>query len=185
MFFRVIVPLLAIGLAVYAIADCASSEEDERGGVPKGLWFVLIIFLPLVGPVAWILVKRSQRTRYAAGGGYPQRPGMPSSGRGSAKRRRRGPVAPDDDPDFLWRLEQERRRQERAAGGGTSDDAAGGDGAPGERTSNGTTDADAADSTADTSDTASGASSESGEDDAGPASDDRRGPAGSDGSDPR
>ncbi|QTE29145.1 hypothetical protein [Pengzhenrongella sicca] len=28
-----------------------------------------------------------------------------------------GPVAPDDDPEFLWRLEQQQRRAEREAKG--------------------------------------------------------------------
>ena len=56
---RVLLPLLAVGLAVYALVDLASSDEDERGGIPKGLWVVLIILLPFLGPIAWILVKRS------------------------------------------------------------------------------------------------------------------------------
>lgn len=122
--------LLAVGLAVYALVDLASSDEDERGGIPKWLWVVLIVLLPFVGAIAWILVKRSQRSapRYGAGG-------RPGSGRpGPARRRRSGPVAPDDDPEFLWRLEQEQRRQGRATGpgGGTASDAgrATEDGAP-------------------------------------------------------
>jgi Phospholipase_D-nuclease N-terminal len=116
---RVLLVLLAVGLAVYALVDLASSDEDERGGIPKWLWVVLIVLLPFVGAIAWILVRRSQRSaaRYGAGG----RPGRPWA----ARRRRSGPVAPDDDPEFLWRLEQEQRRQGRATGpdGGTAPDA--------------------------------------------------------------
>ena len=107
---RVLLPLIAVGLAVYALVDLASSDEEERGGIPKGLWIVLIILLPFLGPIAWILVKRSagrSGSRYAAG-----RPSGGSSN-GGTRRRRNTPLAPDDDPEFLWRLEQQQRRQAR------------------------------------------------------------------------
>lgn len=100
--------LAAVGLAVYALADCASSDSNERGGAPKWLWYLIIVVLPLFGPLAWILSRRSRTTRVAGTGSRPARGAQ-----------RRGPVAPDDDPDFLWKLEQERRRRERESGGGT------------------------------------------------------------------
>ena len=106
---RVLLPLLAVGLAVYALVDLASSDEDERGGIPKGLWVVLIILLPFLGPIAWILVKRS-----ASRSGTRSRPAGrhgPGSAPGGTRRRRNAPVAPDADPEFLWRLEQQQRRQ--------------------------------------------------------------------------
>ncbi|WP_069386338.1 PLD nuclease N-terminal domain-containing protein [Cellulosimicrobium cellulans] len=117
---RVLLVLLAVGLAVYALVDLSSSDEDERGGIPKGLWVVLIVLLPFVGAIAWILVRRSQRsaTRYGGGGRFAA--GRP----GPARRRRSGPVAPDDDPEFLWRLEQEQRRQGRSPGTDGKRDAA-------------------------------------------------------------
>jgi hypothetical protein len=107
---RVLLPLIAVGLAVYALVDLASSDDEERGGIPKGLWIVLIVLLPFLGPIAWIVVKRSASrggSRYGATG----RPG--SSSGGATRRRRSAPVAPDDDPDFLWQLEQQQRRQTR------------------------------------------------------------------------
>jgi hypothetical protein len=112
MFARVILPLLVVGLALYALLDLFGSEEDERGGLPRWLWAVIIVLLPVFGPVAWIIVKRSAR-RASGGGGPSSRPGRRPSG----PKRPSGPVAPDDDPEFLWRLEQEKRRREREAGG--------------------------------------------------------------------
>jgi len=125
---RVLLTLLAVGLAVYALSDCATSDEEDRSGIPKGLWIVMIIFLPFVGPLAWILVSRSQRSRRATAGGAP----TPGRGRPAGRRRPAAPVAPDDDPDFLWKLEQQRRREARgeAPGGPTADPAGG---APGDR----------------------------------------------------
>lgn len=106
---RVLAFLLAVGLAVYALVDLASSDEEQRGGLPRGLWVVLIVLLPFLGPIAWVLVRRS------AGSGRARPSGAPGGSPGPG-RRPRGPVAPDDDPEFLWRLEQERRRRERAQG---------------------------------------------------------------------
>ncbi|MBE7701888.1 PLDc N-terminal domain-containing protein [Oerskovia sp. Sa1BUA8] len=120
---RVLLTLLAVGLAVYALSDCATSDEDDRSGIPKGLWIVMIIFLPFVGPLAWILVSRTQRSRHAQAGRTP----AAGPGRPGARRRPSAPVAPDDDPDFLWKLEQQRRREARGetAGGPTAGPASG------------------------------------------------------------
>ncbi|WP_194522130.1 PLD nuclease N-terminal domain-containing protein [Cellulosimicrobium sp. JZ28] len=133
---RVLLPLLAVGLAVYALVDLASSDEDERGGIPRGLWVVLIILLPFLGPIAWILVKRSA-SRSGARSRPAGRPG-PGSAAGGARRRRNAPVAPDDDPEFLWRLEQQQRRQARDDSPAPADDAPATDATPGdERTDDG------------------------------------------------
>ncbi|MFC7878864.1 PLD nuclease N-terminal domain-containing protein [Isoptericola sp. NPDC057391] len=113
MFARVILPLLVVGLALYALLDLFGSEEDERGGLPRWLWAVIIVLLPIFGAVAWIIVKQSSRRASGGRGGtsWPGRRGP------SGPRRPSGPVAPDDDPEFLWRLEQEKRRREREGGG--------------------------------------------------------------------
>lgn len=102
--FRVLVGLVVVGLLVYSLADLSGSEEEDRGGLPRWLWVVIIVLLPVFGPVAWIVTKQSRRRGGAGGRGA--RPGR-------GPRRPSGPLAPDDDPDFLWRLEQEKRRQER------------------------------------------------------------------------
>ncbi|WP_454050823.1 PLDc N-terminal domain-containing protein [Cellulomonas sp. Marseille-Q8402] len=99
--------LVIIGLAVYALADIATSDDRARRGIPRGAW-LLIALVPVVGAVSWILSSRAAR---AAGGAGPAT-GRPGGG-GPSGPRRSGPLAPDDDPEFLWRLEQERIRRER------------------------------------------------------------------------
>lgn len=109
---RALLFLVIIGLAVYALADIASSDEHARRGIPRGVWLVVAL-VPVVGAVVWIASSRAQRAAGggAAGGGGAARPGGP----GGTGPRRGGPVAPDDDPEFLWRLEQDRLRREREA----------------------------------------------------------------------
>jgi len=105
---RALLFLVIIGLAVYALADIATSDERARRGLPKGAWLLLAL-VPVAGPVAWILSSRAQRADGAGPTSGP-RPG------GGAGPRRRGPVAPDDDPDFLRRLDEERRRRQHEDG---------------------------------------------------------------------
>lgn len=96
---RLILVLAIVALTVYAAADCGQSRATQRGGVPRGLWLVLIIVIPVLGPILWLVVSRR-----AGGGATRQSP----AGRSPA---------PDDDPDFLWKLERDRRRGD----GGTVD----------------------------------------------------------------
>ena len=109
---RLLVYVLPVALAIYALIDFSRSEPSERAGIRPLGWLAIIVLLPVIGPVTWIVVSRTQGT---AGGGA-KRPSGPAPRTWPA--RRPGPKAPDDDPDFLWRLEQQRRRG-RAADGDT------------------------------------------------------------------
>ncbi|MFC8191413.1 PLDc N-terminal domain-containing protein [Cellulomonas sp. NPDC057328] len=108
--------LVALALAIYCVIDVLRSDERTRRGLPTPLWLALVVLVPLVGPVTWLVLRRG------------------GDGAGPARRRPTRPVAPDDDPEFLRRLDQERRRRERGSGGpadgAEADDAAGGDPTP-------------------------------------------------------
>ena len=80
---RVILTLLAIGLAIYALVDCVQTEDDKVRGIPKLIWIVLIVLIPWIGPIAWLIAGRERQ--------WP----------GQQRSQRRGPKGPDDDPDFL------------------------------------------------------------------------------------
>jgi hypothetical protein len=112
---RLLPYVVPIGLAIYALIDLARSQPPERGGLHPAAWVALILFLPVLGPIAWIVLSRYLRSESGGAPARPTGPSRPGPGRGVP--RRRGPVAPDDDPDFLWRLERDsrRRRGERPA----------------------------------------------------------------------
>jgi hypothetical protein len=85
---RLVPWLLVIALTVYALVDCLQSDEDAVRGVPRLLWALLILVLPLMGPIAWFVAGRPEQPRRGAG----------------PRQQPRRPRGPDDDPDFLRRL---------------------------------------------------------------------------------
>ncbi|HWK90825.1 MAG TPA: PLD nuclease N-terminal domain-containing protein [Luteimicrobium sp.] len=97
--FRGLLVLAAIGLLVYALTDCVTAQDKRPAGAPKALWILAIVLLPVLGPVLWLVLSRS--------------PGAGTSTPPTRGSRPSGPVAPDDDPDFLRRLDLERRRREQ------------------------------------------------------------------------
>lgn len=109
---RLLPYVVPVALALYALIDLSRSEPGERADLTTTGWVLVILLLPVVGPVAWIVVSRLRRSSAGAGSTRPP-VGRPSPG---PRPRRSGPLAPDDDPDFLWRLEQERRRREGGDG---------------------------------------------------------------------
>jgi hypothetical protein len=122
---NILLILVVVGLMAYALADVWGSDEDERGGLPRWLWVLLIVLLPLLGAISWIVVRLAARRSGAGpsapnsgpGGGGGNRPTPSPRSPRPGPRRPAGPVAPDDDPEFLWRLEQEKRKREREARG--------------------------------------------------------------------
>ncbi len=97
---RGLLAVLSIALSVFALADCVQTEDDKVRGLPKWAWVVLIVLIPWVGPITWLVVGRERGIGLGDIDG-PKRP------------RRQGPLAPDEDPEFLRRLDEDIRRERR------------------------------------------------------------------------
>ncbi len=106
--------ILAVAVWIYALIDLAQTPEDEvPQGLPKAMWLILIIFVPVIGAIAWLVVK------WVANSGRATRPSRgPSGGIGGIgsgslpyrRPKRKGPMAPDDDPEFLANLDWQARK---------------------------------------------------------------------------
>jgi len=99
---RALPGLLELGLLIYGLIDCIQTPEGAVRNLPKWFWILLIIFVPIVGPVLWLVLGRPERPRSGFVSGYPQ-----------DQRRRPASGAPDDDPDFLRQLGQVNSEHER------------------------------------------------------------------------
>src|SRR5690606_18516049 len=91
----VLLSLASVLLAALALISCLSVEDKSTiRGMPRCLWVLVILLLPLVGPAAWFLAGRpGPPGRSPFGWSVPGWPEPP-----------RRPKAPDDDPDFLRSL---------------------------------------------------------------------------------
>lgn len=95
-----LVGVLLVALWIYCIFDVVSTDEALMRNMPKVLWLIVVIVLPSVGAVAWLLLGRPVGAGLRPGDTSPHRP-RPAPQR---------PLAPDDDPSFLARLDDETRR---------------------------------------------------------------------------
>ena len=86
---RVLAAIALLVFTVYCVVDAVQSEDHEVRGLPKILWIVLVLFFPLVGGIAWLIAGRPKSILDVILGDR-------NSGSGP-----RGPLGPDDDPDFL------------------------------------------------------------------------------------
>jgi Phospholipase_D-nuclease N-terminal len=89
----VLFALAYLAVTVVALIDCLSTEGRIRG-LPRALWAVIILFVPLIGPAAWFLAGR------------PARPADPAATPLLPPLHR--VIAPDDDPDFLRDVDRRR-----------------------------------------------------------------------------
>jgi hypothetical protein len=79
--------LIVAGIAIqlYGIFDCARTDQEAVRTLPKWGWLLIVIIFGLFGSIAWLLAGRPKAI-------------------GSGRVGRSGPVAPDDDDDFLRKI---------------------------------------------------------------------------------
>lgn len=77
---RVLMYVLPIALAIYAIADISRTDETQIKHLPKWGWILLSILVLPIGAIAWLIAGKTRYRRQPKGN---------------------GPKGPDDDPDFL------------------------------------------------------------------------------------
>ncbi|GAA2838794.1 PLD nuclease N-terminal domain-containing protein [Kitasatospora paracochleata] len=107
---RILPAVALLALWVWAFIDCLTTPEDEIRHLPKVVWIIVVLFFPLVGSIAWLVVGRDRTSARRRGVPWPAGPtaGFPEYERPQARR----VVAPDDDPEFLASLKKDNQRHE-------------------------------------------------------------------------
>ncbi len=105
-----VLALIEIVLLVYCVLNIITTPDTEVRNLPKLLWLVLVVVLPLIGGIAWLIAGRPQGPArsmpYKGSVGVP--PEYDRPGRATAYR-------PDDDEAFLRRLRERAEQQRRTA----------------------------------------------------------------------
>ncbi|WP_124055299.1 PLD nuclease N-terminal domain-containing protein [Arcanobacterium ihumii] len=108
---RIFIALVIIALTIYSFIDCAKTPKDATPArISRSMWLVLIAIVPLLGPILWLSFKY-QHIFKDPSPLQPRDTGFSGRTRSSRGKTSSGPVAPDDDPDFLARLEAQNRRR--------------------------------------------------------------------------
>lgn len=98
--------LINIILIAAALISCLSSEDEDIRVLPRIVWVIIILLFAPVGPIVWFVMGRQRRMAnggtWRAGGGFPENDRPP------------GTIAPDDNPDFLRKIEIDRIEREAA-----------------------------------------------------------------------
>ena len=95
---RLFVFLAALQLVLLVLALIGSLSADRVRNLPRALWVLVILLIPLVGPLAYF---------------YFGRPVAAPREGGPVRRTSPRPSSPDDDPDFLRSMDTEQSRRDR------------------------------------------------------------------------
>ncbi|HEV7908513.1 MAG TPA: PLDc N-terminal domain-containing protein [Pseudonocardiaceae bacterium] len=60
LYFNGLVGVVTLGLWIFCIVDVIVTDEGSCRNLPKGLWFLLVLLLPLVGSIVWLVAGRPQ-----------------------------------------------------------------------------------------------------------------------------
>ena len=90
---RLLIFLAAAALVLLILALISGLSADRVRNMPRTLWILVILLIPIAGPIAYLVWGRPL-TR-------------------ASRRPARRPSAPDDDPDFLRSMDTEPSRRDR------------------------------------------------------------------------
>lgn len=89
--------LIEVGLLIFCLIEAIQTPSNELRNLPKPLWIMFIVLVPLIGGIAWLVAGRpvaADQDTWAVRNDFPEyeRPRPTRS------------IAPDDDPEFLAQL---------------------------------------------------------------------------------
>lgn len=94
---------------LYCLLDVVLSEPGLVRNLPKLVWVVIVVIVPLAGGIAWLVAGRPENATAAPGSTRSRDRGRDPGGRGGRQGRQSPPMGPEDDPDFLRRLDEQLR----------------------------------------------------------------------------
>lgn len=95
---RLFILLAAVQLVLFVLALISCLSADRVRNAPRLVWVLLIVLVPLIGPLAYFVWGR---------------PLPPPREGGPVRRSTPRPTSPDDDPEFLRSMDTEQSRRDR------------------------------------------------------------------------
>jgi Phospholipase_D-nuclease N-terminal len=104
---RVLPALIELTFLIYCLIDAIQTPTDDVRNLPKVAWILLILIIPVIGPIVWLVAGRPQR------GSARQVPWRSTQTAGYPQYERPRVLGPDDDPDFLREMKRGNDEQEQ------------------------------------------------------------------------
>ncbi|HEY8318654.1 MAG TPA: PLDc N-terminal domain-containing protein [Amnibacterium sp.] len=102
---ELVVALVVLVLEIYSIVTCILTPDAQVKGVPKLVWLLLIVLIPLLGSVLWLGVGRDRDRGVPQRAAAPAKPAVGPSGYSAMTSEER-----------IRRMEEDLRRLERESG---------------------------------------------------------------------
>ncbi|HKN54058.1 MAG TPA: PLD nuclease N-terminal domain-containing protein [Amycolatopsis sp.] len=111
LYFDGLIGIVTLGLWIFCLVDVITTDEGSCRNMSKGMWLMVVLFLPLVGSIVWLVAGRPQHTGRALGRYERSQPRYPEYDRPG----RFAATNADDDDEFLRRCRERAEAQRQAA----------------------------------------------------------------------
>lgn len=112
LYFDGLIGVVTFGLWIFCLVDVVVTDESSCRNLPKLMWLLLVLLVPLVGSIVWLVAGRPQQYARAPRGRYEREasafPEYDRPGRFAA-------TSADDDEEFLRRCRERAEAQRKMA----------------------------------------------------------------------
>ncbi|WP_410617182.1 PLDc N-terminal domain-containing protein [Amycolatopsis sp. lyj-109] len=111
LYFDGLLGIVTFGLWIFCLVDVITTDESSCRNLPKGLWLLLVLVVPLVGSIVWLVAGRPQQVTRARGRYEREASAFPEYDRPG----RFAATSPDDDEEFLRKCRERAEAQRKLA----------------------------------------------------------------------
>lgn len=111
LYFDGLLGFVTLGLWIFCLVDVITTDESSCRNMPKGLWLLLVLVVPLVGSIVWLVAGRPQQATRAYGRYERNAPAFPEYDRPG----RFAATSPEDDEEFLRKCRERAEAQRKLA----------------------------------------------------------------------
>lgn len=111
LYFNGLLGIVTFGLWIFCLVDVITTDESSCRNLPKGLWLLLVLVVPLVGSIIWLVAGRPQQMTRARGPLERHAPAFPEYDRPG----RFAATSPEDDEEFLRKCRERAEAQRKLA----------------------------------------------------------------------
>ncbi|MBE8518172.1 PLDc N-terminal domain-containing protein [Amycolatopsis sp. H6(2020)] len=111
LYFNGLLGIVTFGLWIFCLVDVITTDEGSCRNLPKGLWLLLVLVVPLVGSIIWLVAGRPQQVARARGPYEREASAFPEYDRPG----RFAATSPEGDEEFLRKCRERAEAQRKLA----------------------------------------------------------------------